>query len=224
MLHYSNTPSPQLFSCAMYPIYLKLTEKPCLVVGGGTVAERKIASLIEEGARITVIAPEVTPSIVARAKEKKIETLHKRRYNKGEAKDYFLIIAATGDAETNKVVSMDAHEAERLVNVVDVPDLCSFYVPARVTKGNLSIAISTAGSFPGMAKKIRKELEPLFPDTYAPLLEVLNNFRCELKKREPSSKKRMDIYRRIGESSELQEYLKGNTQPLERLLAQCRYY
>ncbi|MBD3319691.1 MAG: bifunctional precorrin-2 dehydrogenase/sirohydrochlorin ferrochelatase [Chitinivibrionales bacterium] len=205
----------------MYPIYLKLTSTPCLVVGGGKVAERKIAALLDAGATVTVVAPQFTHDIETWAREDKIFALYKRIYKKGEAAHYFCIIAATNDSETNRTISKDARECGKLVNVVDTPDLCNFYVPSIINRGRLQIAISTAGSFPGMSKKIRKELEPLFTGQHARLMDILAGFHTELKRKVDSHDQRMLTYAKVVDSEELQEFLDGNESPLERLLQQC---
>ncbi|MFA6449492.1 MAG: bifunctional precorrin-2 dehydrogenase/sirohydrochlorin ferrochelatase [bacterium] len=204
----------------MYPIFLELEGERCLVVGGGHVAERKIERLLESGARVTVIAPEVTGRIAALAEEGAI-TLDERRYAGGEAAEYFLVIAATDDTALNRVVSSDARLKDKIVNIVDVPELCNFYVPSVLRRGDLQIAVSTAGASPSVAKKIREKLEPLFPETYAQLLRRLREFRAQLMEKESEETRRMEIYGQVAGSPEIEKFLEGDPAPLEALIKRC---
>lgn len=161
-----------------YPAFLNLTNKKCVVVGGGKVAERKITSLLECGARVLVISPELT------AKLKKYKTsrsiLHKpRQYRKGDLKGAFLVIAATSNDLANKAIS---NEAKNLLNVVDVPELANFIVPAVVKRGPLQIAISTSGTSPAMAATIRKELEIRYSKEFGSYLSFLGRLRRDIQK------------------------------------------
>lgn len=204
----------------MYPMFLDLEGADCLVVGGGAVAERKVESLIECGANVTVVAPQATDTLRKLASECKAK-LFARGYEDGEAAGYFLVIAATDDESANKRVSADARAAGRLVNVVDVPELCGFYVPASVRRGELTIAISTGGAAPAMAKKIRRDLEAAFPSSYAALLERLREFREKLIQSEPVEKQRSRIMSKVVASPEIEMFLKGDEAPLEALLKEC---
>lgn len=161
-----------------YPAFLNLTNKKCVVVGGGKVAERKITSLLECGARVLVISPELT------AKLSKYKTsgsiLHKsRQYRKGDLKGAFLVIAATSNDLANKAIS---NEAKNLLNVVDVPELANFIVPAVVKRGPLQIAISTSGTSPAMAAAIRKELEIRYSKQFGSYLSFLGRLRRDIQK------------------------------------------
>ncbi len=204
----------------MYPVFIDIAGESCLVVGGGKVAERKVEKLLESGARVTVVAPEATEKLAALAAEKKI-FLELRAYAGREAAEYFLTIAATDDPALNRAVSGDAHAARRLVNVVDVPDLCNFYVPSVLRRGDLQIAVSTAGASPSLAKKIRERLEAQFPENYAKLLETLRAFRARLLEKVPDESKRMKIYAEIARSPEIDKFLEGDPAPLAALIEKC---
>ena len=204
----------------MYPMFLDLEGTDCLVVGGGAVAERKVESLLECGAKVTVVSPQATDALRSLAAEGKAE-FRERAYEAGEAARYFLVIAATNDEAANKMISEDARAAGRLVNVVDVPDLCGFYVPASVRRGELTKAISTGGAAPALAKKIRRDLEAAFPPSYAALLEKLREFREKLIQSEPDEKKRMRIMSKVAGSPEIEMFLKGDEAPLGALLKEC---
>lgn len=156
-----------------YPAFINLKGKKCVVVGGGNVAERKITSLLRAGASVEVISP--TLSIVLEKKRVKGEIAHvKRRYKSGDLKDAFLVIAATSNKEINKKIS---EEALCLVNVVDMPELANFIVPSVVQRGHLTIAITTSGTSPAIAKAIRKELELLYSKDVGQFLSFLENIR-----------------------------------------------
>jgi precorrin-2 dehydrogenase/sirohydrochlorin ferrochelatase len=137
-----------------YPAFLNLRGKKCVVIGGGKVAERKVSALVRSGACVLVISPELTP-VLERLKSAGTISHIGRGYRKGDLKCAFLAIAATSSEKVNRAV---AHEAPFLVNVVDMPDLCNFIVPAVVGRRPLTIAVSTGGASPAMAAAIRREL------------------------------------------------------------------
>lgn len=158
-----------------YPVFLNLKNKGCVVVGGGKVAERKVLSLLKSGAEVTVISPELTKRLKKESLSGRIKHIP-RRYKKGDLKNAFLVIAATDSNEINEKVSEDA---PHLINVVDVPSLCNFIVPSVVKRGPLTIAISTSGVSPSMAKTIRKELEKLYGPEFARYLNSLKKIRIK---------------------------------------------
>jgi precorrin-2 dehydrogenase / sirohydrochlorin ferrochelatase len=204
----------------MYPVFLRLEGRRCLVVGGGEVAERKIEKLLESGARVMVVAPRVTEAIKEMDSRNDI-VLDEREYIDGEAAAYYLVIAATNIPAVNKRVSEDADMAGRPVNVVDVPPLCSFYVPSIVRRGDLQIAVSTAGAAPSLAKKIRHDLECAFPESYSKLLELLRVFRDSLMEREPDESKRKEMLGDVARSPLIEKFLEGDESPLEDHLKRC---
>ncbi len=138
--------------------------KKAVIIGGGRVAERKAVTLIEAGARVTVVSPEVSEKLAQLAGRKLIRYVP-RRYRKKDIEKAFVVIAATDSPETNTRISKDA---PGLVNVVDVPPLCNFIAPSVIERGPLTFAISTGGTSPAFAKTVRKELEKLYgPETGA---------------------------------------------------------
>lgn len=159
-----------------YPIAIDLTGKRALVVGGGEVALRKVEALLESGARVTVVAPEVAPEIERLAESGKI-VLRRRNYEAGDLADAVLAIAATDDREVNLRVSEDARGANVLVNVVDDPELCSFIVPATVKRGDLVVSIITGGKSPALARRVREKIEETFGPEYGDLAELLGEVR-----------------------------------------------
>ncbi|TDB37623.1 MAG: bifunctional precorrin-2 dehydrogenase/sirohydrochlorin ferrochelatase [Actinobacteria bacterium] len=160
------------YSKPYYPVYLDLTGRLAVIVGGGVVAERKVTTLLEYGPRLRVVSPEVTPAIEELAASGAIE-LERRGYVRGDLAGAFIVISATSSEEVNRAVHAEAEERGCIVNVVDVPELCSFIVPSIVRRGTLSVAISTGGAAPTVAKRLRKHVqEHLGPewDTYVTLL------------------------------------------------------
>ncbi|MBI5075739.1 MAG: bifunctional precorrin-2 dehydrogenase/sirohydrochlorin ferrochelatase [Nitrospirae bacterium] len=141
-----------------YPAFLNLQGKKTVVVGGGTIAERKILSLLKAGAAVTVVSPSITARL-RKEKEKKHLTHINRSYRKGDLKGSVLVVAATDDPSVNTRVAADA---PALVNVVDVPKECSFIAPSVIKRGPLTIAISTGGISPAFSRTIRQELEKIY--------------------------------------------------------------
>lgn len=158
-----------------YPVLLNLKGKKVIVVGGGKVAERKALPLLRSGAKVTVISPECTERLKKENLRKHIQYVP-RRYKKGDLKNAFLVIAATDSAETNRKISEDA---PYLVNVVDKPLLCNFIVPSVVRRGPLTIAVSTSGISPSLARTIRKELEGLYGREFEKHLNYIKKMRVK---------------------------------------------
>ncbi|MBI4685532.1 MAG: bifunctional precorrin-2 dehydrogenase/sirohydrochlorin ferrochelatase [Nitrospirae bacterium] len=158
-----------------YPVFLNLEGKKCVVIGGGKVAERKVLSLLKAGAEVTVISPECTKNLSRKAISGDIKCID-RKYKQGDLKNAFLVVAATDDNEINEKVF---EESAHLINVVDMPLLCNFIVPSVVRRGPLTIAISTSGISPSLAKTIRKELERLYVPGFAKSLNKLRQVRRE---------------------------------------------
>lgn len=154
----------------LFPMFTKLEARKCLVVGAGAVGEGKIASLLEAGAAVTVVAPQAT-ILVTEWAHKGMIAWHMRPFESADLDDVFLAVVATNSRETNRAIFEGAQRRGVLCNVVDDPDHCDFYYPAVVRRGNLQIAVSTGGLSPALAQRIRKELEPQFPPEYAEWLE-----------------------------------------------------
>ncbi|MAG13347.1 MAG: siroheme synthase [Spirochaetales bacterium] len=143
---------------AMYPVFLKLKDKECLVVGGGKVALRKVHGLLAAGARVTVIAPRLETALRDMTGTGKIAS-NERPYRSEDLTSCAVVIAATDSAQVNHRIFRDAQNARILANVVDDPEHCDFYVPSIVKRGDLQVAISTSGKAPLFAKRLRKFLE-----------------------------------------------------------------
>ena len=142
----------------LYPIFLKLDNTPCLVIGGGTVAERKVENLLNAEAQVTLIAPDATRKLELLATEGKVQ-YKKRVFQDGDLKGFSIVVAATNSHEVNSRVFREAMNLKVLINSVDDPDNSNFYVPSVVRRGDLQIAVSTSGKVPYFAKRLRGFLE-----------------------------------------------------------------
>jgi len=165
-----------------YPISLNLTSKRCVVVGGGEVALRKVRALLEHGARIEVVSPTLCPELNQLAASKTIGVLRKE-YEPADLKDAFIAIAATADSLTNQKVASEARRRSILVNVVDSPEQSDFIVPSYLSRGSMTIAVSTAGASPALARKVRTRLEQNLEEEYASLTDLVGEVRSELRQR-----------------------------------------
>ena len=163
----------------MFPIFLKLESRPCLVVGAGTIAECKIQGLLAECASLKVVAPEATAQIRQWASAGAIDW-HQRKFQSGDLEGKFLVIVATSCCDVNARVFTEAHAKGILCNAVDDPPNCDFYYPAVVRRGDLQIAISTGGQSPALAQRIRQELEQQFGPEYESWVAELGKQREEL--------------------------------------------
>jgi precorrin-2 dehydrogenase/sirohydrochlorin ferrochelatase len=180
-----------------YPLFLNLVDRPVLMVGGGTVALRKVKALLECGARVRVVAKRALPDLCDLASAGRIE-LEERPYQRAQAATdtetalpsdctgACLVFCATDDEALNRHVFADARAAGAFCNVVDVPALCDFYVPSQFNRGKLQIAISTGGASPTVAKEVRQDLEAHYDQSWESYLALLSEVRA-LALYEPSS-------------------------------------
>ena len=165
-----------------YPIFLNLTGRRCLVVGGGPVAERKVDGLLQAGAAVTVVSPRLTKTLDLWAEEKKIHHVA-RDYRGGDVAGYQIAFVATDDPEVNLSIYAEAQEQGVLVNTADDPAHCDFILPSVLRRGELAVAVATGGSSPALSKAIREELELYFTEDYAILSEIVAEVRRELRAR-----------------------------------------
>lgn len=191
-----------------YPVNLNILNRKCLVVGGGSVGTRKVITLLDCGAIVTVISPDVTEKLMELAGNGLIKW-EKRSYLASDLDGTFLVIGATDDEELNRQISPDAEKINLLCNIADRPDICNFILPSIVNRGDLVISISTSGKSPAFAKTLRKELEKQFGVEYAEFLRLMGAIRKKLlsEKREPETHKH--IFERLI-SSDLVEMIKNN--------------
>lgn len=162
-----------------YPVFIDLQDKDVLVVGGGAVAQRKIETLLEHKARPRIVSRHLTPFLKEMVKEGRVEFLGDD-FLKDHLNGAFMVIAATNDARLNKEVSTLAQDRGLLVNAVDQPSDCNFIVPSILKRGDLTIAVSTSGKSPALAKKVRRDLEGQFGEEYGNLLNLMGHLRKEI--------------------------------------------
>jgi precorrin-2 dehydrogenase/sirohydrochlorin ferrochelatase len=173
----------------LFPIFLKLAARPCIVIGAGHLAESKIESLRAANARVTVIAPEAREKIQDMAASGEITWLQ-RDYSQGDLTGNFLVVAATNNPAVNRAVFAEAESSNILCNAVDDPPFCDFYFPSVVRRGDLQIAISTAGASPALAQRLRKEINAQLPLDLGDWLTDLGNLRREVVAIEPLNEER----------------------------------
>ncbi len=159
-----------------YPVFLDIAGKRCVIIGGGKVAERKCMPLLRAGAKVRIISPEIT-SFLRRQRAKGILEHIDRNYRTGDIKTAFLVVVATDSAKINRKIVADAESGGVLLNVVDNPSMCNFIVPSVLRRGHLTIAVSTGGVSPAMARTIRKGLEQLYGPEFSKYLGFLRGIR-----------------------------------------------
>lgn len=162
-----------------YPVNLDIQQRRCLVVGGGAVGTRKVTTLLDCGALVTVVSPVATEQLLTLYKDRRI-ALKQQSYGPSDIKGMFLVIGATNDEPLNQQVYQDAKRHNILCNIADRPDVCNFILPAIVNRGDLVISISTSGKSPAFAKRLRKDLEAQFGDEYAEFLHLMGIIREKL--------------------------------------------
>jgi precorrin-2 dehydrogenase / sirohydrochlorin ferrochelatase len=163
-------------TAALFPLMLKLEGRRCVVVGAGGIGEAKIESLLRSGAQVRVVAPRATPRVVRWAGTG-VLIWEPRPFRADDLRGTFLVIAATSSADVNHGVAELARQSNVLCNVVDDPEYCDFYFPAVVRRGDLQIAISTAGQSPAMAQQLRQQLEAQFGPEYEKVVSTIGRER-----------------------------------------------
>ncbi len=182
-----------------YPILTDLKGKKVIVAGGGPVAQRKIETLLEYGAVVGVIARQLTPSLSRYVKEQKVNLLG-QEFKDSHLNGVFMVMAATDDHTLNRQISLSARKKGLLINAVDQPSECNFIVPSILRRGDLSIAISTSGKSPALAKRIREDLEKQYGDEYEILLILMGRLRKEILSRGLSQDENSRMFHRIVDS------------------------
>ncbi|HHW60418.1 MAG TPA: bifunctional precorrin-2 dehydrogenase/sirohydrochlorin ferrochelatase [Syntrophomonadaceae bacterium] len=203
-----------------YPIYLNLVNRLCLVIGGGKVAERKIQTLLEYGARVTVVSPELQPSIRQWFEEGKISYIQEP-FRPDMLEGVLLVFIATNQPDVNHYITETCRSRGVLVNTVDDPPNCDFYVPALVKRQSLSLAISTEGKSPLFAARLRRKLEQLIPPEYGEFVEIMGDLRQQVKALEPDIHKRRQFYEEIMDSDILDLLLEGKRDQVEERIEEC---
>lgn len=199
------------------PIFVDLRDLPVVVVGGGAVAARKIESLLRAGARVRVIAPEVTDEI---ASFREIET-ELRAYEEDDLEGAFLVIAATDDEKINRAVSEEARQRRIFCNVVDRPELCSFIVPSVVERGPIKVAISTGGLSPALSRRLRLIIGQHVGDEYVKLAAVLGTVRPLVRSQAGSAESHKRVFELLIDSELIDAIRAGDRTMAEDILFQA---
>jgi precorrin-2 dehydrogenase / sirohydrochlorin ferrochelatase len=203
-----------------YIACLRLKGRRCVVVGGGEIGLEKVEGLLACDADVTLVAPEANPELQELAREGSIRW-EQREYEPGDLEGHLIAIAATDDTDINIRVFDDAEARAMLVNVVDVPPLCNFILPAIVRTGPLAVAISTAGASPALAKRMKREISELFGEPYAQLAVLLNDARGWAKGTLPTYQDRKEFFESVvnGEPDPIALLRAGDTAAVQDLIA-----
>ena len=207
-----------------YIACLKLSGRRCVVVGGGEIGLEKVEGLLACDGQVTLIAPEAEPALKEYAREGSIRWEQRAYAGADDLEGVFMVIAATDDTEVNIAVYEDAERRAMLVNVVDVPPLCNFILPAIVRMSPLAIAISTAGASPALAKRMKREIEAQFGEPYARLAVLLNEVRGWAKGTLPTYQERKDFFEGIvgGEPDPIALLRDDGEQAVRELIARAQ--
>ncbi|MGB5984048.1 MAG: bifunctional precorrin-2 dehydrogenase/sirohydrochlorin ferrochelatase [Desulfobacterales bacterium] len=201
-----------------YPVNLDISGRACLVVGGGAVATRKVLRLLQCGARVSVVSPEFTPTLEERAKGGELVLL-RRGYRSEDLAEMFLVIGATNDEALNRRIHRDAEARGQLCNIADRPKVCNFILPAIVSRGDLVLAISTAGKSPALAKKLRRELADQIGPEYGPLLDLMGAVRRKLLAREHAPEEHKPLFEALLKRGLAALVAQGDIAAIDALLA-----
>ncbi len=203
-----------------YIACLKLTNRRCVVVGGGDIGLEKVEGLLACDGKVTLIAPDAIEPLQELAREGSIEWIQ-REYQQGDLEATFIAIAATNDTDVNIKVFEDAEKRAMLVNIVDVPPLCNFILPAIVRTGPLAIAISTAGASPALAKRIKNEIAETYGEPYSRLAVLLNEARGWAKMTLPTYQDRKVFFESIvnGDPDPIELLRSGDEQAVRDIIA-----
>ena len=207
-----------MLAMTYYPVFLHLDGRHCVVIGGGAVAERKVRSLRAAGAAVRVVSPSLTDALTARAAAADIEHVA-RPYRHGDLAGAALAYAATDDDALHAVIAVDAAAAGVLLNVVDRPQWCSFIVPAVLTRGDLTVAVSTGGGSPALARRLRGDLERTLGPEYERAVDVLGRLRRHLRAQALPPARRRRILTGLVDSDFLTHLRAPDTAAVDRLLA-----
>jgi precorrin-2 dehydrogenase/sirohydrochlorin ferrochelatase len=201
-----------------YPVCLDITNKSCIVVGGGDVAERKVERLLDFGARIAVVGKKLTPYLEAMKREGRIIHID-ADYDDSYINDAFLVIGATDQDEVNAKISRQGRAKGILVNIVDDPDKCDFILPSILQQGDLLIAVSTGGKSPALAKKLREDLEKLYGSEYQSLLKVMGSLREKLVVKGHSSDENKRLFESVVHSDILRHIKDKNWKQVKKVIS-----
>jgi uroporphyrin-III C-methyltransferase/precorrin-2 dehydrogenase/sirohydrochlorin ferrochelatase len=202
------------------PIFLKVHQQPCVVVGGGEVAVRKVTMLLKAGAQISVVSPDCHAELLELVEAQKI-SWRQKHYQVEDIQDCLLVVAATDDEPLNAQISQQAKQLGILVNVVDAPELCSFTMPAIIDRSPLVIAISSNGAAPVLARQLRARLETMIPASYGMLAQFARSFRDRVKQAFDSGQQRRIFWEQILQGPIAEMVMGGQRQRAEQMMQQA---
>jgi precorrin-2 dehydrogenase/sirohydrochlorin ferrochelatase len=200
-----------------YPVSLDMTDKRCVIIGGGAVAERKAERLIECGAQVTIVSRALTPLLEDKKKVNAFEHID-TDYEKQTLRGAFMVIGATDRDDVNAQVSQDARSLGMLVNIVDDPDRCNFILPSLVQQGDLSIAVSTGGKSPALARKIKEDLLQQFGPEYEILLSIMGSLRKKILAQGNASEANKAVFEALVHSDMMQAIREGNRVKVKKII------
>ena len=200
-----------------YPIFLKVENRACLVVGGGEVGARKVKTLLDCAASVGVVSPEVVPWLAEKIQAGAVEMVG-THYEEHQLQGRFLVIAATDDEDLNCRIAQDAERRGLLCNVVDYPLEGNFILPALVQRGALTLAISTSGKSPALARQLRQDLEQRFGIEYADFLELMGAVRGRLLAESQDSSANKEKFEQLVQSSLLEMVRNRDCDGVDRIL------
>lgn len=192
-----------------YPVYLQLQSQPCIVIGGGKIAEDKVDGLLAAGAQVTVISPDLTPRLSQRVRQRKVAHIQ-RTYRRGDLIGAFVVISATDRREINQDVWEEATANGQLINVVDDTPHCNFIAPAVLRNGDLTIAISTGGKAPALAVRLKERLQEQLGPEYARFLDLAGELRAQLAEHIPDFETRKTLWYELVDSDVLELLARGD--------------
>ena len=199
----------------LYPVFLDVREKKCVVVGGGEVAARKVEALRNAGGCVTLISPDLCEELRGLAASGAID-YHAAPYNSGVLDGAFVVVASTDIMEVNRAVRADCAARNILINVVDVPELCDFHVPAIVRSGDITVAIGTGGGSPALARRLRLHLQKHIGPEFGELLAIMGGWRDAVKESITGQERRKDLWERIIDSPALEQLRAGRRAAAEQ--------
>ena len=202
-----------------YPVYIEMRGQPCVVIGGGKIAEGKVDGLLAVQAQVTVVSPELTPHLQELVNQNQITHLP-RAYQPGDLEGAFLVICATDQAEINHQVWQEATAKRQLVNVVDDTPRCNFIAPSILRKGDLTIAISTSGKAPALAVRLKEKLQRELGPEYERFLELAGELREPLARAVPDFGTRKALWYELVDSDILSALARGDEPAARAILSQ----
>ena len=203
-----------------YPVFLKLNDRKCLVIGGGEVACRKAEILLQHGAQVDVITKMASEEMVDLANNG-LKSIVVRAYEDGDEEGYTLVFAATGDPTVNRRIAENCREKGIWLNAVDDPEHCDFYVPAQFQRGDITVAVSTFGKSPMLAALIKERIAEVITEEYGILADLLGDIRAEVNASGRSMEEKKAFYRDLMEKDPLTMIRNKETQQVREMFKSC---